>query len=72
MSLYFLLWITADGDKLTLIVIFKAKEYKTVYKKLLSDNNVIKGLIHVEHNNNAWSKETINKIGLIKMDTLYK
>ena len=48
-----LLGITADGYKLTPMVIFKAKEYKTVYKKLLSDNNVIKGLIYVECNNNA-------------------
>ena len=41
------------------MVNFKAKENKTVYKKLLSDNNVIKGLIHIECINNAWSTETI-------------
>jgi hypothetical protein len=48
------------------MVIFKAKEYKTFYKKLLTDNNVIKGLIHVECNN-TWSTETINKNWLDKI-----
>ena len=61
MLLTVLLVITSDGDKLTPMVIFKAKEYKTVYKKLLSVYNVIKGLLHVECNNNTWITETIIK-----------
>ena len=56
-----LLGITADGDRLPPLVIFKAKENKTVYKKLQSNINVKNHLIYVECNNNAWCTESIMK-----------
>ena len=56
-----LLGITADGERLPPLVIFKAKENKTVYKKLQSNINVKNHLIYVECNNNAWCTESIMK-----------
>jgi hypothetical protein len=48
-----LLGITADGDMLASMVIFKAKENKAVYNKLQSNINVKNNLIYLECNNNA-------------------
>ena len=54
-----MLGITADGDMLASMVIFKAKENKAVYNKLQSNINVKNNLIYLECNNNAWWTETI-------------
>ena len=54
-----LLTITADGNKLPPLIIFKAKVNREIEKQLNEDINVNNGKCFINCNDSAWCTETI-------------